>query len=541
MSQDPSHILEREFERFIEFGNFLDRRTRRYLVEYFKHRLAGDIYELPDLNDQYFQYFRSALDHIFGIDGLLTIARSNEKITQFIVLDVLHWLRKTSDKVQKKHPFQKEVQRLEGWAVTPFHVFKTRYPFLLQFVASHYPPEEIQTRFYKKKYETYFEEKQGELTEQEREEFDLITNDLLSQWDARLQGRILEFQLKKFKEEEENYLELLESKVNEYQKLYSIISPFTDYLAWDLSRELWEDSSFDILKKYDDLLQDEQSIRELADMLGDMREAEIEMEEETFEKTIIRQEWKVDEEAKSEIVGIHESNDLNTLVSSEVGLLSDPQTESLFLKKYADAQLLSFRYEDRRLVSSTDQTMEVYNKIRQKEKGPFIICVDTSLSMEGRPEQIAKVLTLAILKRAVQDNRRAYLINFSIGIQTIDLYDIASSIDQVAAFLRMSFHGGTDATQAFAEALRMLETNDYEDADVLMISDFIMYKIEPKIMGEIRHWQQYKGTEFHSLALSNEANSEILRRFDTNWVYDPEKKGVIKELTRGLGEIVERP
>ena len=70
-----------------------------------------------------------------------------------------------------------------------------------------------------------------------------------------------------------------------------------------------------------------------------------------------------------------------------------------------------------------------------------------------------------------------------------------------------------------------------------MISDFIMYKIAPDILAEVRHFQQYKGTEFHSLALSDEANSNILRRFDTNWVYDPEERGVIRELTRGLGEI----
>lgn len=541
MKNEIQDVLDREYERFIEFGTLLDRSSRKYLVEYFRHRLEGRAYEPRELRDQYFNYFRDALDRIFGIDGLLDIAQSNQKITQFIVLDVFHWFRKTSEKVETKHPYESEVLRLEGWAVTPLHIIQKRYPFLIQFIGSHYTPNELDPAFYKKKFEYYFEELQGQLNTEQRESFDLIFNDLLSQWDALLQAKILEFQLTRFKEEEEQYLGLLESKVAEYNKLFSIISPFTNYLAWDLSRELWEDSSFDILKKYDDLLEDEESIRKLADLLGEMREAEIEMEEETFEKTIIRQEWRVDEEAKSEIVGIHESKDLNTLVSSEVGLLSDSETESLFLKKYVDSQLLTFRYEDRRLVSSQDQTMEVYNRIHQKEKGPFIVCVDTSLSMEGRPEQIAKVLTLAILKRALQDNRRAYLINFSIGIQTIDLYDIANSIDAVASFLRMSFHGGTDATQAFAEALRMLRTQDYEDADVLMISDFIMYKIDPLIMGEIRHFQQYKGTEFHSLALSSEANSEILQRFDTNWVYDPEQKGIIREMTRGLQDIVTRP
>ena len=47
--------LEQEFERFIEFGNLLDRRSRRYLVAFFRHKLEGGVLESPDLNDQYFQ------------------------------------------------------------------------------------------------------------------------------------------------------------------------------------------------------------------------------------------------------------------------------------------------------------------------------------------------------------------------------------------------------------------------------------------------------------------------------------------------------
>jgi hypothetical protein len=39
------------------------------------------------------------------------------------------------------------------------------------------------------------------------------------------------------------------------------------------------------------------------------------------------------------------------MLSAEASLLSDDQTELLFLKKYADKKLMTFRYEDRKLVS----------------------------------------------------------------------------------------------------------------------------------------------------------------------------------------------
>lgn len=536
--QNLQERLEQEYQRFIEFGNLLDRKMRKYLVQYLQNKLAPQRHILPELNDQYFEYFQSALDELFSIDGLLELARSNDNITQQVVTDTLQWLRKSYDKARTKTPYEDELNRLEGWAITPLHVFVRRWPNLPMFLKTQYSREELDSNFYQSRFEQLIGQRGIEdIAQADKKKIELLLKDILAQWDALLHAKILDFQLRKLQEEQEAFVELVEKKVEEYQKLQELITPFSDYLGWDMSRELWEDTSFDVLQQYSDLLEDEQSIKELAEMLGSMREAEIEIEEETFEKTIIRQEWKVDETAKAEIVGVHESDELSQLLSSEVGLLSNEDSELLFLKKYADKNLLTFRYEDRRLVPSEDQTVEVNQRVRQKEKGPFIICVDTSESMTGRPEEIAKVLCLGILKMSMRQNRRAYLINFSRGIKTLDLYDIAESIDEIAAFLRMSFYGGTDVSLALYEAIRQLRGNDYEDADVLIISDFIMYKIDDDVLRDIRFFQQNKGTQFHSLTLSKEANPEVLAFFDTNWVYNPKEKGIIRALTSGLKTI----
>ncbi len=534
-------LLEQEYHRFIEFGQLLDRATRRYLVEYLRSKVSGLGYQGEALNDRYAEYFQRALDEVFDIDSLLFVCGNNESITRQIVLDTLYWIKKTFAKVASGHPHAKEVELLRGWSVTPAKAFKVRYPTLLQFLATTYTREELDTAFYQDRLTRYFAADFSEWTPVDQANFERILTDLLSQWDALLQAKILAYQLRKLNESKEHFTELLGQKVEEYRRLKSILNPFTDYLGWDMSRDLWQSTSFDVLKRYDELLADEDSLRRLADLLGNLREAEIEIEEETFEKTIVRQEWRVDPLARSEIVGIHESQDLNHLLSSEAALLSHDVTETAFLKKYADSSLLTLRYEDRQLVRSEDQIMEVNQRVKQRERGPFIVCVDTSQSMMGRPEEIAKVLTLGILKMAIQSNRRAYLISFSTGVKTIDLYDIANSIDELAAFLNMSFYGGTDATLALYEALRQLKTHDYEDADVLMISDFVMYKIDREVLDEIAHYQHNKSTEFHSLALAREANAALLGRFDTNWIYDPESRSIIRELTRGLSEIAARP
>ncbi|PHN06062.1 vWA domain-containing protein [Flavilitoribacter nigricans] len=535
---DIQEQLDQEYQRFIEFSTLLDRKMRKYLVHYLQNKLEPGLHVLPELNDRYFRFFQKALDGIFSIQGLLGLAGYNEKIRRQIVLDILHWLRKSYDKVRSKNPYEDELQRLESWAVTPLHIFVKRWSYLPNYLLQIYPRSSLDSYFFRDRFRELIGSKTIEdIPADDRQQIELLFRDLLAQWDALLHARILDYQLQKFEEEQEYFTELVSKKVEQYQKIQQIVAPFSEYLGWDMSRELWQETSFDLLQHYADLLEDEQSIKELADLLGRMREAEIEIEEETFEKTIIRQEWVVDDQSRAEIVGVHESDDLTNMLSSEAGLLGDETTELLFLKKYADKNLMTFRYEDRRLIKSEDHLTEINQRVRQKEKGPFIICVDTSESMYGRPEKIAKVLCMGILKMAMHENRRAYLINFSRGIQTLDLYDIANSVDDIAQFLRISFYGGTNASLALYEAIRQLQGNDYEDADVLMVSDFIMYKLEDDVLRQIRYFQQNKGTQFHSLTLSDEANPEVLEYFDTNWVYHPKEKGIIRSLTAGLHSI----
>ncbi|MEL6733535.1 MAG: hypothetical protein AAFP83_20545, partial [Bacteroidota bacterium] len=87
--------------------------------------------------------------------------------------------------------------------------------------------------------------------------------------------------------------------------------------------------------------------------------------------------------------------------------------------------------------------------------------------------------------------------------------------------------------------LRQLQTESYRDADVLVISDFIMYKIEDDILARIKYHQQNNGTQFHSLTLHEDPNAEVIIQFDTNWVYDPEGKGIIREL-KGMLNVMDR-
>jgi uncharacterized protein with von Willebrand factor type A (vWA) domain len=47
-------------------------------------------------------------------------------------------------------------------------------------------------------------------------------------------------------------------------------------------------------------------------------------------------------------------------------------------------------------------------KEKEEAKGPFIICVDTSGSMHGTPETVAKTLCFAILKIAIKRKQKMF-------------------------------------------------------------------------------------------------------------------------------------
>jgi uncharacterized protein with von Willebrand factor type A (vWA) domain len=535
---DPHTELEGEYDRFIEFGGLLDKKMRTYLVQYLKNKFDPDRHLIPELNDKYYTYFTKALDELFLIDGLLDISQQNVEIKKRVILDTIYWLKKSYKEVREKHPFEEEERRLESWSITPLKIFLKRWGALPTYLSSVYAREQLDYMFYRQKFdELITSQTLDQIDKKTQENIDLLFKDLLAQWDALLYAKILDFQMQKFVENKEAYLEYVSNKVSEYRKLNELIEPFTDYFGWDMSRKLWQKTSFNVLEEYKSLLEDESSVKELADLLGSMREAEIELEEETFEKTIVKQEWVKDEMMKSEIVGVHNSNDLTQMISSEALLLGDSITESLFLKKYIDQKLLTFKYEDRKLIRSEDHVMEVHQRVKQKEKGPFIVCIDTSESMMGLPEKIAKVITFGILKMSINQNRRAFLINFSGGVKTYDLYNITESIDEVASFLQMTFNGGTNANLALYSAMRQLETENYEDADVLMVSDFVVYKLNDDIQDMIKHNQMNRNTQFHALAIGSQYNDDVLHYFDTNWHYKPEDKGIIRALTKGLRDI----
>ncbi len=238
---------------------------------------------------------------------------------------------------------------------------------------------------------------------------------------------------------------------------------------------------------------------------------------------------------KTEVTGVTFSDDAANALAGELALLSHPDTETLFFKKLAEKELLSLQYTTEAMYRRSELKTEVVRKISAVDQGPLILCIDTSGSMAGLPERVAKALSLAVLRAMFRTQRAAYIIAFSDRIMTMDIHDPSQALPEVAAFLRNSFHGGTDLRPALNEAMRRLADERYRRADVLIVSDFRVPKILDHHVERIKQMQRELQTGFYSLTVHTKPVADQLNIFDRSWLYDisnPETRGIpIRSLT----------
>ena len=257
---------------------------------------------------------------------------------------------------------------------------------------------------------------------------------------------------------------------------------------------------FETIKKSETVLYDYPSLKEIVQTMG--REQDKNLQEE--DSYIIRQIplLLAGNTSHEEVDGIKVSDDLNMLFPSEVALLNDTNTELVFYHKYSSKQLQSFASKPPSIQKEKTEKKQI-NKPRLQE-GPIIVCIDTSGSMKGEPEEIAKSLLLQILQMAKKKKRKCFLITFSVHTKILEISK-PGQWHKVKEFLVKRFSGGTDGEQMLKDIINALNTKEYSMADALIISDFEFPYPFPDTRKSILK-EQAKGTRFYGLQIGNRHN-----------------------------------
>jgi hypothetical protein len=101
--------------------------------------------------------------------------------------------------------------------------------------------------------------------------------------------------------------------------------------------------------------------------------------------------------APARIAGVRLGNDLSRLLPAETALAAEPLLASEFERRYAESELATYQIEER----------------GEPERGPVVVCLDESSSMEGEREIAAKGAALAVLQIAADDGREGALVEFA--------------------------------------------------------------------------------------------------------------------------------
>lgn len=177
---------------------------------------------------------------------------------------------------------------------------------------------------------------------------------------------------------------------------------------------------------------------------------------------------KFSRSSHSDISGVTIGDNLNAMLPVETALLGERATENVFFRRFVEKRLQVF--------ASASMSS---NKGQQK-KGPIIVCVDTSSSMAGEPEEMAKMLAQAVAIVAQRTHRTLCVINYSCQVRYFVLTNWARQRDAFLNFLSKSYGGGNDENLLFAFVFQsLLKGQRYKHlkeklagADLLVISDY---------------------------------------------------------------------
>ncbi len=333
---------------------------------------------------------------------------------------------------------------------------------------------------------------------------------------------------------EQRWAELAES----WHQLEEIFSELGGLLGrgWDLTQGVLASQGWRDIVRYRKWVKKIPELQALIRTLGRLQAIDGEGKTESVSEKIFNpikrlvkdEEETITQRMVMETGGIERSDELSRMLPSELTLLGHPKLNLLWHAKRAERMLVTYSYSGLMPeVVETEKEQEQEGPPQEDRAdqglGPIIVCLDTSGSMEGQPEQIAKALVLEALRIAWIEQRPCHVYTFG-GPEEILEHELDLTRDglgKLLEFLQMSFHGGTDVAKPLLLALEKQYSQRWEAADILLISDG-RFPQQSDLFGRINRMKDKQALRVHGLLLGDWKGTAIeqicdpLHRF-TDW------------------------
>ena len=160
---------------------------------------------------------------------------------------------------------------------------------------------------------------------------------------------------------------------------------------------------------------------------------------------------------RGETYSLEFGNNLSRALTSELAMLATPETIPLFLRKYQQKKIKQYRRRE-----------PIY-----KGMGDIICCLDESNSTKGEAATWGKAVAMTLLEIAAESRRSFALIHFAgssscqVDIFRPGEYTLEDKLTAAETFLG----GGTNFERPIREAIHLMESEGFEKADVVFITD----------------------------------------------------------------------
>jgi uncharacterized protein with von Willebrand factor type A (vWA) domain len=218
------------------------------------------------------------------------------------------------------------------------------------------------------------------------------------------------------------------------------------------------------------------------------------------------------------------------MTGSESLNLTHPVLRRLWRARFAEAQLLT--YDDRaRTPKPIPRPQPDGVAARQQNAhlghGPMIVCLDTSGSMQGAPENVAKACVLQALRSAHAQDRECLLLAFG-GPDELLMRPMTrdrAGLDALLDLMGQAFDGGTDVQTPIERAIETLQQQGWQDADVLIVTDG-EFGLTSATLAQLRQAKEQLGLRVHGILIGDRETIGLVESCDAlHWVRDWRRYG----------------
>ena len=204
-------------------------------------------------------------------------------------------------------------------------------------------------------------------------------------------------------------------------------------------------------------------IAELARMVG------------RFKQDALALRRKIVDRGQTEVYDVERGSELARLIPAELTALHHPVLYRDFKRRMLEGEILQYQLR----------------QDEEKGKGPMVVCLDLSSSMQGDKELWGKAVTLTLMDLARRHRRLFRAVLFSSGPESLKVLDINQERryePQLAKVLELAEYfpgGGTEFERPLDAAVELLANKKLRRGDIVIITDGEC-QVSPQWLAELR-------------------------------------------------------